>query len=344
MTGGRFSAEIFGWQITQPPPPITGTDQFGPNPGPSFALEQSTFAAIPQQSIAAQTPTSTNLALVSQPAAIGELWSFLDEQPLICNLTTPYNCDVTLTVNIAGVVSGGNAQCDVSVNNQRVGSLPCGSTLSQQTLTIPYNFLTPINLSGSGADNVNTIQLGGGGTQASFLVSSISVQSTSVPIYARGRWVQVAAGDLPPAGSGQPASATYTIDINSGTSSTRSQSDEFATDLNISGSLDPSHGLEALLKIISFSLSVGYSEQQSQTNEHSITIDSSTSTTWSYTLYADPNGTLTYQIWQLEFMYEAGASGHVMAQLLGPAISPIIINTYTPTAKNALRPLALSRV
>lgn len=333
---GAFSATILGWNVDQAPPPITGYENFGRSPGPAFPLQKPTnFSPIEIQTISPGNINSTNLST----AETGNDWIITPGSSFDFDITTPFNCDVELLIDISGASTSGmnQAVCYVKVNDHPVGQIMANAGRSTQKLTIPWQVMAAMNLD-TAKGNVNTVVLDCGGQQSSFIIFSITAQSNSTNIEAYGQWMQLAAGTLAPGGS-----TDIEVQVSSGTTTSRSESVTIASELNVECNTGLDFGFESILKGLSLAFSMGFSESQSRTDTHDISLHEETAVKHGYKVAAPTDKKVTYQLWQLAFIYRT-PSGQVV-QYLGLDVTPVIVNTYESykaTGLNKLMALGLS--
>ena len=328
-----FNARIFGWTITQGPPPIAEAATFRPWSGPIMTLDSSVFQPVPDQSITPAAPYSANLR--ADPSEAG--WFIYAQRSFAFDLVTPYNCDLELTFAIQGVnPDGGHAHCEVLVNGTPVGTLACSALANSHTIIVPSDCLKPLNLS-RGCANINVVQLGGGASVGNFLMTAIAVTSRSTRIHAQAQWVKVAAGEVPAGGN----ALNETVAIRSGISCTESEAAAFAREIGMDGSLTGSRNPWAFLNSIAAALSGSFGDTTPGGSRHSILLEAPSTESCAYCIEARPDEPCTYQFWQLAFIYTT-RQGDAIEQFLGPQDAPLVVNIHMPSTGNRMRVLPSS--
>lgn len=291
----EYSQNIDGWTLTEGPPKLTGYEGYGANPGPLIKLASVQFASIPFQTITPTQSTSDNLAVTSH-GGVGQ-WDISSGTPLDFNLTTPFNCDVTLEITI----QGSPGSCGISVNgNNNAYTVPYRAESSTQTVTISNSDIS-VN-SGTGKGNVNKFsisQIGIGGCA----ISSISISSTKQTLKAHAQWFQLDNGTVP-----ESDNPNTKVDLSKSTTygctTSNTESQTLSKSLNISASISPG----GILKVLGLGLTVGFKTSSSRTQGTGIDISKSTTYQYTGTVAASKKGKKTYQLYQLKLIYSDGVN------------------------------------
>ncbi|MEO9966929.1 MAG: hypothetical protein ABJF11_14120 [Reichenbachiella sp.] len=289
----EFNQTIDGWILTEGPPDITGYEKYGANPGPLIKLDDVSFAAVPTQTVTPASSTSPNFVVASH-SGDGQ-WDVFPGHPLGLNLTTPFNCDIQLEIELSG--SGNGGTCEVSVNGSSVGTVNYQVAPSTQTIQIPSSFMQQDT--GTGQGNVNSISISQTTTLGGFTVQSVTVSSVAQPLTAHAQWFQLDNGTVPKA---KDDSIQVSKSTTTGCTNTTSQAQTFTKSLNISASVSPG----GVLKCLGLGLTVAFDQSSSRTSGSSINIDSSVTYKYQGTVTSSSEGPTTYQLYQLRLIYANG--------------------------------------
>jgi len=294
----NFHQVVDGWIIDQGPPAITGYEQFGEDPGPIFELADVSFAAIPQQAVTPQQTQSANLEVTSSDD--GGQWNITQNVPLEFNLTTPYNCDIELELNIFGV--GDNCECEVVVNGLTAGSFTYNSGESTQKVLVSHDYIG--RDSGTGSNNLNKISVNCTSQVGGLVVNSISAKTESRPLKAHAQWFQLACGTVPAGGD----SVVIAQETTTGCTTANSETETLTKSLNINASVNPA----GVLKCLGLGLTAAFNESSSRSVGSTITLNEVATHKYQGTVTALADKAKTYQLYQLRVIYSSGTDDVVV--------------------------------
>jgi hypothetical protein len=315
-TDGGFSYTYAGWNIITPPPEITGKENYPPSPSPLVQLQTANGAWIQSQTVTPNNTQTQNLKVTGGTTTGHNFWATginNGTYPVNLALATPvvpgltYQCDVTLTLNMAACVGRFPSHYYVVVNGQQIGSYsPTNENWHNEQISIPAGVLH---------NGANQIHISSQDNSSGIWIQSITANSAAINISASSQWQQICAGYL---SSGNSFQDTQTVSQGNTTtdSSTMTYGQEFGFSVSIGG-------IEELLFGLGGQLSASFSFQES--TEHSVSITKESSNSWGPAIGPAPSGGLTFQAWQLCIVYEA--NGKQIVEALG-INGPIIVCQY----------------
>lgn len=316
--------KVMGWEINHFPPEITKAGGYRSSPTKSHEVDSASTTIFPQAELSPESPTGVWLknglqlspgTLIKQTPGTNprykEYWDCSgDTVSINMQVKGPVNSPVTLAIATQAIDLNGNtsANYNIWINGQpfSMGTTPnTDPNLQKLTWAVPEGLLNK---------ETNAIALQAVGTGAA--IFRVGMWSEEVPLKASFYWKSIAENEVTAVDP-----QTFTYQVTSGTTNTDTQINSFSTQLGI----EISAGIQDELLSVSEKLSASFT--QTNTNEHSVAITQSTEKSWS-TQFSCPTDkkSLTFQVWQLHMVYEAGDD--TIDQHISMGDAPLFIRIY----------------